>query len=331
MQLTTPEYLLLNFIPVLLFFLYRFTRKTPSPSLYWLGYPLPPQVKANGLPFKFLFFLGTLSFFLFTVALAGPFLLKVQSQSKSEGIDLILLLDVSESMEADDFAPRRIDVAKKVIRSFIQRRKSDRIGLIIFSGDTLVKTPLSLDYEFLIQQLESVETGHMKQGTAIGMGLLSAVNRLKKTTRKNKVIVLLTDGDSNVGAVNPITASLMAAQEKIKIYPIGIGQKDRVIVPIYAKDFSGRKQIKLGEVPSYLNPQLLKNIALITGGKAYMARDPNSLNQMLIEIDALEKSKALTLRFFKKQEVFWIPLSLGLLLFIFLYVLLETRYRRVLP
>ncbi|MBI1861133.1 MAG: VWA domain-containing protein, partial [Deltaproteobacteria bacterium] len=158
------------------------------------------------------------------------------------------------SGSVSDYKPSRIDVAKTVLKDFIRRRKFDRIGIVMFGGDAVTKSPLTRDYDFLATQIDDVRFRELKQGTAIGMGLLGGVSRLRNSQAKTKVIILMTDGDSNVGTVNPITASSLARQENIKIYTIGIGQKDRVIIPIYAYDSLGRRGQLIANVPPYLNP-----------------------------------------------------------------------------
>jgi Ca-activated chloride channel family protein len=258
---------------------------------------------------------------------ARPIQRQTWTEKTTEGIDIVLTLDVSDSMVADDFHPMRITVAKSMISDFIRRRKYDRIGLNVFGGEAVNKSPLTRDHDFLLSQVEAIRLRELKQGTAIGMGLSNAILRLKNSTAKTKVIVLLTDGDSNVGAINPITASYLARQEGIKIYPIGMGQKNRVVIPIYQYDEDGKKGPLTAKIPSYINPALLKEIARITGGKAYMARDSGMLSRILQEIDTLEKTKIKMLPREKQEEKFWIPaLCFTSLLFV-VFLLLETRFR----
>jgi Ca-activated chloride channel family protein len=246
----------------------------------------------------------------------------------SEGIDILLVLDVSESMEATDFAPDRITVAKAVVRDFIRKRTEDRIGLVVFGGEAMTKCPLTRDYDFLLAQVEDIRLRELKQGTAIGMALANGVGRLRGSKAKTRIIVLLTDGDSNVGAINPVTAATLARQEGIKIYTIGIGKQNRVVVPIYSYDSLGRRGQLIAQVPSYLNPELLKEIARITGGKAYMARDPGSLARILQEIDGLEKTKVQTQISEKKEDAFMGIALIALSLLVALFTLQETHYRK---
>ncbi len=278
--------------------------------------------------FRLLFIFFALGLVALTVAAARPVLRLSWTEKSSEGIDLVFTLDVSESMDADDFRPTRIRVAKDMVSDFIRKRESDRIGFNVFAGESVTKSPLTRDHEFVLNQVESIELRELKQGTAIGMGLMNAILRLKGSESKTKIIVLLTDGDSNVGSINPISAAMLAKQEGIKIYTIGMGQKNRVIIPIYQYDDQGRKGPLMARIPSYLNPALLREVAVLTGGQSYMARDSGMLNRVLQEIDSLERTRIRMLPKQKQEEKFFWPaaISLGILYLVFL--LLETRYRK---
>ncbi len=278
--------------------------------------------------YRGLFGLFVLSLGLLCLVIARPVVRQTWSEKTTEGIDIILSLDVSISMDADDFHPSRIAVAKQVITDFIRKRQYDRIGLNIFGGEAVTKSPLTRDYEFLIRQVEQIELRQLKQGTAIGMGLSNAILRLKDSQAKTKIIILLTDGDSNVGAINPITASQLARQQGIKIYPIGMGQQNRVVIPIYQYDDQGRRGPLLTRIPSYINPALLKEIASITGGKSYTARDSGMLNRILQEINTLEKTRLKMLPRQKQEERFFAFALAATLILLVLFLLLETRFRR---
>ncbi len=279
--------------------------------------------------FRTLFGLFLLALGLLSLAIARPALIHTWNRTQSEGIDIVVSLDVSESMEASDLKPTRIAAAKAVIRNFVQQRKEDRIGLVIFGGEAVTKSPLTRDYDFLLSQVDDVRLRELKQGTAIGMGLANAIARLRTSEAKTKVIILLTDGDSNVGAINPITAASLAKQEHIRIYTIGIGRENRVVVPIYAYDASGHRAQLVAQVPSYLNPELLAQIATLTGGKAYMAKDTGMLNRIWDEINKLEKTKVKNIPMEKREELFFWIAFLGLVLLAVIVLLGETRFRRV--
>lgn len=276
-----------------------------------------------------LLFAGTIvSLLVFAYVAARPMRVRSWARKVTEGIDIVICLDLSESMEATDLVPTRILAAKRVIRDFIAKRSNDRIGFVTFGGEAVTRAPLTRDYEFLLSQVEAVNLRELKQGTAIGNGLANSVGRLRHSESKNKVIILLTDGDSNVGAINPITAAHLARQEGIKIYAIGMGEKDRVVVPIYAYDMFGKKTQLVAQVPSYLNPELLKQLAQLTGGRAYMARDSGALNAILQEIDKLERTKVKLQPMQKREELFFIPALIATLLLAAVYLLEETRFRK---
>jgi Ca-activated chloride channel homolog len=313
-----------------LYFLFR-RRTAKMPQLIALAAP-PELWKKRSRRVKWIFrgiFLATLiSLGGFAFVSARPTQVTSWVEKWSEGIDIMLVVDLSESMEATDFEPSRMVAARAVIRDFIRRRSEDRIGLVAFGGEAVTKCPLTRDYDFLLTSVEEMRSGELKQGTAIGMGLANAVGRLRHSKAKTRIVILLTDGDSNVGAVNPITAATLARQDGIKIYTIGIGKSDRVLVPIYSHDPFGRKRQLVAQVPSYLNPELLKEISRLTGGKAFLARDPGMLNRILREIDSLEKTKVKGIPRERKDEVFFWPALAATLLMLAIYLLQETRFRK---
>ena len=315
-------------IGVLCFFFWR--RNPKRPALVKLSGIdlLRKQSRRTRWVYRALFGTTVVSLILLGVAAARPTLVESWIEQWSEGIDIVLLLDVSESMDATDFEPNRMSVAKNVIRNFIKRRKFDRVGLVTFGGEAVTKCPLTRDYKFLQRQLSDVRLGELKQGTAIGMGMANAIGRLRYSQSKNRVVILITDGDSNVGSINPITAAHLARQEGIKVYTIGIGKKNRVLVPIYSRDAQGKKKQLVAQVPSYINPELLKEIAKLTGGNAYLARDPGMLTRILREIDALEKTRVKSNPKERKEELFFFPTLLATLLMAMGYGIQETRYRR---
>lgn len=332
MQFRHPLLLSIMFLPLLasLFFFLK-KRACTHPSLFFfslLGDSIRKEARHTRLWFRFLFGLCIVALVLLAVAIARPFSLENWSQSTAEGIDILFVLDVSESMEANDLIPSRIIAARKVIQDFIKKRKEDRFGLVIFGGNAITKSPLTSDHDFLLNQVEDSRTHELKQGTAIGMGISNAVGRLRHSKSQTKVIILLTDGDSNVGAINPITAADLARQDRIKIYTIGIGSKDRVVVPIFAYDIYGNKTQMVAEVPSYLNPELLEQMARMTGGRAYMARDSAMLGKIVGEIGRLEKSKIVLGRKTRHQEKFLVPALIATLCLFVGALLQETRFRR---
>jgi len=332
-QLADAKALLWLIVPVGLA-AYFWLRRRPAFSPRLLAFsPSDPRIrvasKRTQFWFRCLFAATLVGIAALIVAIARPVFVENWTRRFSEGIDIAIVLDVSESMEATDLVPNRMTAAKQVIRSFIEARPHDRIGLIIFGGEAITKCPLTRDHDFLIQQVEDSRMRELKQGTAIGMGLSNGISRLRNTDSKTKIIVLITDGDSNVGAINPITAANLARQEGIKIYSIGIGKEDRVVVPIYAYDSNGRRTQLIAQVPSYINPQLLAQISSSTGGNAYMARDTGMLFRILQEIDRLERNKIKMQPQQKRDEQFFIPAAIGTLLLLIAWVFQETRFRKV--
>lgn len=331
-ELLHPWALLLLVIPVMATVLFLSKRAKRPAKAYHLSGPnelLLQESRKTKNAFRILYAIGLLGLGFLIYVLARPIESRSRVTKTGEGIDILLVIDVSESMDADDFQPSRMEVAKSVVRDFIKRRSNDRIGIVIFSGDAVTKAPLTRDYDFLLSQVDDIRLREMKQGTAIGMGLTTGIARLRSSESKNKVIVLLTDGDSNVGAINPVTASKLARQEKIKIYTIGIGKSNRVVVPIYAYDLFGKRSQLIAQVPSYLNPELLKEIATSTGGRAYMARDPGMLSRMLMEIDALEKSKIKIVKHVERIERYFWPAVIATCLLLIGTLLLNTRFLRL--
>lgn len=331
MRLEAPQNIWFALLPAALI-LFFFLRKRSNQSRSFLFLSgigvLRRESQRAKTKLRILLVFLTLSLLGLVWAAARPVRTTSWTKKTSEGIDIVMVLDVSESMDADDFPPSRIIVAKALIKDFIRRRSEDRIGLVIFGGEAVTKCPLTRDYDFLLSQVDDIRLRELKQGTAIGMGLANGVARLRRSESKSKVLVLLTDGDSNVGAINPITASYLARQEGIKIYSVGIGKADRVVVPIYSYDSYGRRSQLIAQVPSYINPALLKEISRITGGNAYMARDNGMLTRILLEIDRLEKTKVKMTPMEKREELFRIPTLIAVIVLMVLFLLQETRFRK---
>src|SRR2546421_9932821 len=226
-----------------------------------------------------------------SLGLAGPRLRAARRQELSvEGIDIVVAFDLSTSMLAADFRPRdRISVAKEVLKSFIASRQNDRIGLVVFAGEAYTQCPLTLDYRVLQELLDQVKTGVIADGTAIGNALATAVNRLRESDAKSRVVILITDGDNNSGNISPQQAAQIARDQGIKVFTILIGKGGRVPYPA-GTDLFGRTLYEQVEID--VNPELLANIAKTTGGAAYQATDRATLESGLAQVlDSLEKSK----------------------------------------
>jgi Ca-activated chloride channel family protein len=239
----------------------------------------------------------------------------------------MLVLDTSGSMQAQDFEPKnRLFVAKEVIKEFIAKRTTDRIGLVVFAADAVTQCPLTLDYGLLAKLVDQVDFGMLDDGTAIGMGLASACNRMKNSEAKSKVIVLLTDGQNNAGMVDPTTAARVAASLGIKVHTIGVGTRGRAPIPIDDPVF-GRRLISV-EVD--IDEVTLRKIAELTGGQYFRATDRTELEQIYARIDELERTKVASETFVEYTERFkWLLLpALGLLI---LELGLEQTFLRETP
>lgn len=262
------------------------------------------------------------------VALARPQASYRDSIRSSLGIDIMLVMDVSASMNAIDMDEQdRFTVAKATIESFIKGRSEDRIGLILFSGEPITAAPLTLDYDLVLKAVSSAASGILKDGTGIGDGLALAVTRLKDSLAKSKVVVLLTDGDNNVGQVDPATAGDLAAGFGIKAYTIAIGKEGRVKIPIKTKSLFGADTVTYAVQDNALNTELLQHISKVTGGNFYRVQDPKTLDQVFKEIDSLERNKVEINEKVRYEERFYWPLSLAVLLLFLEKLLRGLVYR----
>jgi len=251
------------------------------------------------------------------IALARPQYGNEQTKVTTEGIDIVLAVDVSGSMLAEDFEIggqryNRLHVVKPVVKDFIMKRTNDRIGLVVFAGRPYTQCPMTLDYGMLLQLLEKVEIGMVEDGTAIGSALGSSIERLKDTKAKSKVIILLTDGRNNAGEIDPFTAAEIARTFGIKIYTIGAGTKG--LAPYPAMDIFGNRVMK--QVKIDIDDDALREIAKITDGKYYRATDTESLKEIYSQIDKLEKTETEVTQYTEYNELFHYFLlpALGLLL-----------------
>jgi Ca-activated chloride channel family protein len=236
---------------------------------------------------------------LMTVALARPQTGGTRMEVRSEGIDIILALDISGSMRAEDFKPHnRLHVAKEVAKSFVQGRNGDRIGLVVFAGGAYTQCPLTLDYGVLQTLLDEVDFGQVPDGTAVGMALATSVNRLRGAEGKSRVVILLTDGQNNAGEVDPLTAAEAARALGVRVYTIGAGTEGKARVPVDDPVF-GRRYVT---IEAHLDEETLSKIASLTGGRFFRATSAEALESIYQEIDALEKTEAETFEYVQYNE-----------------------------
>jgi Ca-activated chloride channel family protein len=239
---------------------------------------------------------------LLIIVLARPQSTDKFQDVSTEGIDIILTLDISGSMLARDFKPDRLEASKDVATEFISGRPYDRIGLVVFSGESFTQCPLTTDHAVLINLLREIQSGMIEDGTAIGMGLANAVNRIKDSDAKSKVIILLTDGINNRGEIAPATAAGIAKTFGVRVYTIGVGTQGTAPYPVQTP-FGTQYQ----DMPVEIDEAILKDIAQTTGGRYFRATDNDKLVQVYSEIDKLEKSKIDVKQFTRKEEKFLIP------------------------
>jgi Ca-activated chloride channel family protein len=241
------------------------------------------------------------------VALARPRSGAHAETSTSEGINIIIAFDISSSMLAQDFQPQnRLEVAKDRIKAFVAMRSSDRIGIVAFSGEALTQVPLTTDYPVVQAALDNLQPGQLEDGTAIGTAIATAANRLKDAPGKSRVLILLTDGVNNRGAIDPRTAAKAAAQFGIRIYGIGVGTEGMAPVPVGRGLFGLRYEMQRVEI----DDALLTDIANATGGRYFRARDPVALQRITEQIDALERTPVRSRTYVRYAELFRWPLGL---------------------
>lgn len=246
-----------------------------------------------------------------------------------EGIDIMIVQDLSASMRIEDFRDmNRIDTAKQILRGFIEGRPNDRIGFQGFSGEAVTLVPPTLDHALVLEAIKNIEIGDLKDGTAIGDALATAVSRLKESTAKSRIIVLVTDGDSNVGSVDPMTGGELAKGYGIRVYSVAIGREGRVAMPFVQKDVFGRSFKTYQYFDNSINPELLRQISALTGGKFYRVEgDVDVFREVFVDIDKLERSKVELNEQVKYDEKFMKFVFCGMLAFVAAFALQNVALR----
>jgi Ca-activated chloride channel homolog len=303
-------YMLLGLIPIIIWYVLR--NKTFKADLQ-ISSVQPfrtmsgsPRVMLRHLPF----IIRMIVTGVIVIILARPQSTDRHEKTTTEGIDIILALDISGSMLARDFTPDRLEAAKDVAVEFISGRPHDRIGLVVFSAESFTQCPLTTDHAVLINLFKDVKSGIVEDGTAIGLGLSNSVMRLKNSDAKSKVIILLTDGMNNTGSVDPLTAAEIARTFDIRVYTIGVGMKGMAPYPF--QDVFGRTVIQ--KVPVEIDEPTLQEISDMTNGNYFRATNNEKLRQIYAEIDKLEKSRIDVKEFSRKQEEYRIFAVIALLL-----------------
>ncbi|MEA3328969.1 MAG: VWA domain-containing protein [Candidatus Omnitrophota bacterium] len=330
MSFQDPLFLLL--IPLVLAGAYCLRKRKIKASLTFPADRLLEHVRPSlkVLLSKNIYLLRIIALCLIAVALARPQSPLEGSKIQTEGIDIVLALDVSTSMRALDFTlngkrVNRLDAVKDVVQSFIRGRENDRIGLIGFAAQAYTVSPLTLDYSWLLGNLERVQIGMIEDGTAIGLGLASGLNRLKDTKAKSKVIILLTDGRNNAGDISPSLASETAKSLGIKVYTIGAGTKG--LAPYPVRDFFKNKVYRSIKID--IDEDVLRDIAAKTGAKYFRATDTKSLREIYSEIDKMEKTPMEEKGYLEYKELFTVFLSIALALIMLEVGLSNTILRRI--
>ena len=331
MEFANKEYLLLLLLLIPYIIWYVMYRKKTEPTMrmsdtFAFRYA-PKSWKVMLMPLSMI--LRMLAFIMIILVLARP---QTQNSWKSEtveGIDIMLAMDVSTSMLAEDLKPNRIEAAKQVASEFIIGRPNDNIGLTIFAGESFTQCPMTTDHSSLLNLLQNVRTdiaarGLIEDGTAIGMGLANAVSRLKESKAKSKVVILLTDGSNNRGDISPMTAAEIAKSLGIRVYTIGVGTNN---VAPYPMPVAGGVQYV--NIPVEIDTKTLSEIAAATEGDFYRATNTKELRKIYKEIDQLEKSKLNVKKFSKKYEAYQ-PFALAAVIILLLEILLRiTIFRRI--
>jgi len=324
-EFSSPYWLLLlAIIPLMLLYKYYSKRQEIEPMTFSTLESISGLYSWKEKAIKYLPTLRYLTLAALMLAMARPQQTLKEEVVKAEGIDIILAMDLSSSMLAKDFNPDRLTVSKEVAAKFVDKRVYDRIGLVVFAGDSFTQTPLTTDHNILKDFLANIECGMLDDGTAIGMGLATATNRLKNSKSKSKVIILLTDGVNNAGYIKPLTAAEIAKEYDMKIYTIGVGTTGAALTPVNRRN-DGKFVFGMSKVN--IDEKLLSEISKMTGGRYFRATDEAMLNSIYDEIDQLEKTEMEVNVFKRYKDIFRIPLMLAFGLLLLEFILRQTILR----
>ncbi|MCZ4408515.1 VWA domain-containing protein [Cryomorphaceae bacterium 1068] len=303
---------LLLIIPVLGFYhVFSLPGKSPKVTLSSLSQFPTDGAFTNELLIHTPLLLRSLGLAMVIIALARPQSSLSWQNTSTEGIDIVVAMDISASMLAQDFKPNRLESSKQVAIDFIEARPNDRMGLVVYEGESFTQSPLTTDHRVLVNLFKDIKTGMVQGGTAIGMGLATAVNRLRDSDAKSKVIILLTDGDNNAGSIAPLTAAEIAKSFGIRVYTIGVGSEGRALSPVAVYP-DGRYKYDYVEVK--IDEPTLKEIAKMTDGAYFRATDEKALAKIYAQIDRLEKTKINVTEHSRKAEEYYFIALIGSLL-----------------
>lgn len=308
-------------VPALLgWYIFRYSNSRALISMPSLNFFTDSKTSLKEILSHSLVGLKLLSLSLLILAMTRPQSSSSWQDVSTEGIDIVLALDISGSMLAEDFKPNRLEASKEVAMKFIDERPNDRMGLVIYSGESFTQCPLTTDHAVLKNLFKEIKNGMIEDGTAIGMGLANAVNRLRDSEAKSKVVILLTDGYNTTGSIPPLTAAEIAKSFNVRVYTIGVGTNGEAPYPVQTPFGVQYQQMEVK-----IDENTLQGIADATGGRYYRATDKNNLESIYKEIDLLEKSKIEVTEFRKKSEEFF-PLVLVAIILLGLEFLLRNTY-----
>ena len=321
-----PEFFwLLLLLPLMLLWYWFWNKKSQANVTFSTTIAFKKTKSWSDALYHLLFVLRMIAIALIVVALARPQTHSENAKTKiTDGIDIVMAIDVSASMLSQDLKPNRFEALKKVASQFVKDRPNDRIGLVIYAGESYTKTPVTTDKSIILNALSEITYGQIEDGTAIGMGLATAVNRLKESKAKSRVIILLTDGVNNTGFIDPQTAAELAAEYGIKVYTVGIGTNGMALSP-YALNADGSIIYRMQQVD--IDEPLMKKIAQVTKGRYFRATNNQKLQQIYDEINQMETTKIEEFKYTKVDEKFrWWVLVAGVLLLLE-FVLKHTLFR----
>lgn len=328
MQFAHPLYLwfLLLLVPLVAWYIYKHAKRFPTLGISTTAPFAKAKRSYKEILLHSLFGMRILALAALIVVLARPQVRDRWSKTNTEGTDIVLAIDLSTSMLAKDFTPNRFEAAKKVAANFVAGRETDNMGLVIFAGESFTALPMTTDRSLIANYINDLSIGMLEDGTAIGDGLATSINRIKDGKAKSKSIILLTDGSNNTGNVAPVTASEIAKKFGIKVYTIGVGRNG--MAPYPTQDVTGR--ISYTNLPVVIDEQTLMSIAETTGGKYFRATDNSVLSDIFKEIDQLEKSR-IDVQNFSHTEDNYLPWALLACALLLLELVMRHAWLRPIP